>query len=122
MAGTNGDPKKSPALEALERIRKAEERAKAIVQEAREKTAVQIVKEAMETAERIRARALAGAKETADAREKAILERAHQEAETIRAEADAELAILRRQAGAAFDKAVKKAGLKIREILGGGSA
>ncbi|MFZ2054974.1 MAG: hypothetical protein WAU81_12375 [Candidatus Aminicenantales bacterium] len=121
MAGTNGEPKKSPALEALDRVREAEDRAKAIVREAREKIATQIAKEAAEAAEKIKQKALAEARKEADARKKAILERAHQEAEAIRAEAEAELATLRRQAGAAFDKAVIKAALKIREFLGGGT-
>jgi vacuolar-type H+-ATPase subunit H len=121
MAGTNGDPKQSPALEALERIRKAEERAKAIVQEAREKLAVQITKKAAEAAEELKQRYLAEAKKEADARKRVILERAHKEAEAIRTESEAELAALRRQGGAAFEEAVKKAGQKIREFLGGGS-
>lgn len=74
----NGDPKKSLALEALDRVREAEEKAKAIVREAREKTAVQIAREA---AEEIKQRSLAEAKEEADAWKKAILARAHGEAE-----------------------------------------
>ena len=121
VTGMNGDAKKSPALEALDRVREAEERAKAIIREAREKTAVQIVEEAAEAAEEIKQRSLAEAKKEADDRKKAILERAHQEAEAIRAETEAELATLRRQAGAVLEEAVKKVGLKIRKFLGGGS-
>jgi vacuolar-type H+-ATPase subunit H len=117
----NGDPKKSPALEALDRVREAEERAKKIIREAREKISVQIAKEAAEAAEEIKRKSLAEAKKEADARKKAILERAHQEAEAIRAESEAELSALRRQAGSAFEEAVKKAGQRIREFLGGGS-
>jgi vacuolar-type H+-ATPase subunit H len=118
----NADPKKSPALEALDRVREAEERAKAIVREAREKTVGQIAKEAAEAAEEIKQKSLAEAKKEADARKKAILERAHKEAESIRAESEAELTALRSRAGSAFEEAVKKAGQKIREFLGGGSA
>jgi vacuolar-type H+-ATPase subunit H len=114
----NGAPKKSPALEALDRVREAEERAKAIIREAQEKIAVQIAKEAAEAAEEIKQKSLAEAQKEAAARKKATLERAHREAEAIRAETEAELATLRRQAGAAFEEAVKKAGLKIRGFLG----
>ena len=118
----NGDPMKSLALEALGKVREAEERAKAIIREAQEKITVQIVREAAEAAEKIKQRSLAEAKEEADARKKAILERAHKEAGAIRAETQAELEALRRLAGAALEEAVKKAGLKIREFLRGGSA
>jgi vacuolar-type H+-ATPase subunit H len=117
----NGDPKKSPALEALGRVREAEERAKAVVREAQERTAAQIAKEAAEAAEAIKQKSLAEAQKEAAARKKATLDRAYREAEAIRAQTEADLATLRRQAGTAFEEAVKKAGRKIREFLGGES-
>jgi vacuolar-type H+-ATPase subunit H len=115
----NRDPKIGPALEALDRVREAEEKAKTIIREAQEKTAVQIVQEAAVAAEEIKQNSLAQAKTEADVRKKDILERARQEAESIRAETEAELAALRHQAGSAFEEAVKKAGQRIREFLGG---
>jgi vacuolar-type H+-ATPase subunit H len=121
-AEMNGDPRKSPALEALDMVRKAEEQAKAIIREARERTAVQIAKEAAEAVEEIRQDSLAKAKEEAEVLKKDIVERARREAEAIRGETQAELVAQRRQAEAVLDEAVKKVGLKIREFLREGSS
>ena len=117
-----GDPKKSPALEALDRVREAEQRAKATIRDAREKTAVQIAKEAADAAEEIKQKSLEEAKKEAEARKKGIIERAQKEAEVIRKESETELSAMRRQAGSSFEGAVKKARQMIREFLGGKSA
>jgi vacuolar-type H+-ATPase subunit H len=118
----NGDPKKSPALEALDRVREAEQRAKATIRDAREKTAVQIAKEAADAAEEIKQKSLEEAKKEAEGRKQGIIERAQKEAEVIRKESETELSALRRQAGSSFEGAVKKARQMIREFLGGKSA
>jgi vacuolar-type H+-ATPase subunit H len=93
----NGEPRKSAALEALEKIKEAEEKARAIVQEAREKLSPEIIKEASEEAEGIKMRALVRAKEEAEAYKTAIVEKAVEEAEKIRAEAEGEAAELQRR-------------------------
>ena len=113
----NDNPKKSPALEALDRVRQAEERARAIVLEAREKTAVQIAKEAAEAADEIKTRALVEARKKAEDRKKAILGNAHREAEAVRAETEEALASLRRRAHTGIEGAATKVALRIREFL-----
>ncbi len=115
----NGEPKKSAALEALEKIKEAEEQARAIVLEAREKLSAEITKEASEEAERTKKRDLARAKEEAEAHKKAILEKATDEAEKIRAETEKETAELRRRASALMAEAIKKTSLKVEEFLEG---
>jgi len=108
---------KSPALDALGKVREAEEQAKAIVREAREIISVQVAREAAEQAEAIKKKALDEAKKEAESRKQAILERAHEQAGAIRAETEAELEELRQRARAAFGKAVDQVSLKMKEIL-----
>lgn len=115
----NGEPRKSAALEALEKIKEAEEKARAIVQEAREKLTPEIIEEASEEAERIKTRVLARAKEEAEVYKRTIVEKAVEEAEKIRAEAEGEAAELRRRAAALKAEAVKKISLKVKEFLEG---
>jgi vacuolar-type H+-ATPase subunit H len=113
----NSDSARSPAREALGKVREAEERAKAIIREAQERTAVQIIKEAAAAAEKTKQQALARAREEAEAYKKGRVEKALKGADGIRAEAERELEDLRRRAGAAFDKAVQQVALKVKEIL-----
>jgi vacuolar-type H+-ATPase subunit H len=117
----NGCPTKSPALEALDKVREAEERAKAIILEARERASVRIIKEAEEAAETAKQKALTKAKAEADARRKAVLDEARRGAEEIRAGTEAELENLRRRAGASLDEAVGQISSKVREALEKGS-
>jgi len=117
----NGDPKKSQALEALGKVREAEERARAIVLEARDTTAVQIAKEAAGAAERVKQQAFARVKVEAEARKRAALEAAQKGADAVRAETRAELENLRRRAEASLDEAVRTISLKIKETLEKGS-
>jgi vacuolar-type H+-ATPase subunit H len=115
----NGEPKKSAALEALEKVKKTEEKARAIVQEAREKLSPEIIKEASEEAENIKMKALARVKKEAEAHKKAILDQAAEEAEKIKAEAEEETAELRRRAVAQMAEAIKETSLKVKEFLKG---
>jgi vacuolar-type H+-ATPase subunit H len=117
----NGEPIKSPALEAISKIKEAEDRAKAIILEAREKTAVQIIKDAAAEAEKTRNELLARAGREAEAQAKQAVEQAHREAEAIRAETEAETADLRRRAESSFPDAVKRITTRIKDILAGGS-
>jgi vacuolar-type H+-ATPase subunit H len=120
-SGMNGEPKKTAALEALQKVKEAEERALTIIQEAREKLTQEIIRKASEEAEKIKMRALARAKEEAEAYRKTILEKAADEAKAIRAEAEEEAAGIRRRAAELLDEAVKKTSLKVKEFLQGRS-
>jgi vacuolar-type H+-ATPase subunit H len=116
----NGDPKKSAALLALEKVKDAEARARRIVQEAQEITSAQMIKDASEESERVKQNQLVMARKAAEARKKAILAAALKEAEKIRIEAEKETAALRQKAAASKAEAVKKMTRRIRELLEGG--
>ncbi len=118
-AGMNGEPRRTAALEALQKVKEAEEQAMTIIQEAREKLSPGIIKKASEEAERIKMRGLARAKEEAEAHKKAILEKAAEEAEKIKAEGEEEAAEIRRRAAERLDEAVKTTSLKVKEFLQG---
>ncbi len=113
----NGEPRKSAAIEALAKIKEAEERAQAIVREAREILSVEIIKEATREAEEIKITTLARAKEDAETHKNVILEKAVEEAGKIRAEARKETAEMRRRASERMAEAVKKTSLKVKEFL-----
>ncbi|MDH7512118.1 MAG: hypothetical protein QHH14_04110 [Clostridiales bacterium] len=115
----NGEPRKSAAIEALAKIKEAEEQARAIVREAREKLSVEIIKGATGEAEEIKITTLARAKEEAETHKKVILEKAVEEAEKIKAEAEKETAEMRRRASALMAEVVKKMSLKVKEFLEG---
>jgi vacuolar-type H+-ATPase subunit H len=117
----NGDPQKSTALEALRKVKEAEERARAIIREAQEKISAQIIKDASEEAEKIKQAQFAQAKEAAEAKKKSVLDEAIKEAEKIRSEAEGEASALRQKAVAFMAEAVKKVTRRIKEFLEGGS-
>lgn len=117
----NDDPKKSAALDALRRVKEAEERARNIIREAQEKVSARILKDASEEAEKIKQAQFIRTKEAAEALNKAAVDEAIKEAEKIRAEAEREAAALRQKAAASMAEAVKKVTRRIKEILEGGS-
>jgi len=117
----NGDPTQSAALEALKKVKEAEERARAIIREAQEKVSARIIEDAAEEVERIKQDHFARAKDAAGAKKKDVLDQALKEAEKIRAEAEAESAALRQKAAASMGEAVKKVTQRIKDLLDGGS-
>jgi V/A-type H+-transporting ATPase subunit G/H len=117
----SGEPPKSAALEALTKVKKAEEEASRIIEEARDKTSVRIIKEATQAGEKIGQDLLARAKETAAAREKSILAEAEKEAVGIRAEGEAEISLLRQKAASSMSEAVEKISRKVKKYLAGGT-
>jgi vacuolar-type H+-ATPase subunit H len=116
----NGAPKKSAALQALEKVKDAEARARRIVREAQEKISAQIIKDASEESERIKQDHLVRVKEAAEAKKKAVLAAALKEAEKIGIRAETEAAALRQKAAASKAEAVKKVTRRIKELLEGG--
>lgn len=117
----NGDPKKSAALEALRKVKEAEERARTIIREAQEKVSVRILKDTSEEAEKIKQDHFARAKNAAEAKKKVVIDEALKEAEKTRSEAEAEAAAIRQKAAASMAEAVKKVTRRIKEFLEGGS-
>ncbi|MEW5901789.1 MAG: hypothetical protein AB1715_10040 [Acidobacteriota bacterium] len=118
---TQKDTLKSGALEALSKVKDAEERARAIVREAQKQTVPQIIHEAAAAAEKLKQDSFGRAKRDAESRKQAIIAQALEEASGIRAQAEAELVLLRQRAAANLPGAVKRAAARIRELLGGGS-
>lgn len=117
----SGEPPKSAAVEALTKVKKAEEEARRIIEEARDKTSVRIIKEVTQAGEKIGQDFLAQAKETAATREKSILAEAEKEAAGIRAEAEAEISLLRQKAASSMNDAIEKISRKVTKYLAGGA-
>lgn len=113
----DGERGRSAALEAIERIREAEEKARLIIEEARDSTAAEILRRAVEEAKRIREETLALAKKEAEAEKKKIIERAIQEAEEISLSAVTEAKELERRATTNMEAAVEQIALKIKKFL-----
>ena len=76
--------KTNDALDALQRIREAEEKARKIVQDARETKAAKIIQDADDEAKKIKERHLNQARQKAEQRKSAIVQRAAKEAGEIR--------------------------------------
>lgn len=113
----SGGPERSQALEAIEKIKAAEERARAIVREAQDKIAAEILSLAAEEAKRIKEQVLARAKAEAEQEKAAILDEARKEAEGISLRARLEIEALKRRADDAMEEAITQIALKIKEIL-----
>jgi len=112
--------KKDPdneTFDALEKIKKAEERGREIIQEAREKTASQIIQNSYEEAEKIKAQFLTEAKEKADRIKKEIIERAKKESNGILKESDEEIYDLRQKSQSRIPEAVAKIREKMERSL-----
>ncbi len=105
------------AFEALQKIKRAEDKAKDIIQEAREKTSLQIVQDAYEEAEKIKMQILKEAKEKAARKKKEIIERAEKEQKKIQKETDQEISELHRNTRSLMPKAVEKIGKKVEQFL-----
>lgn len=83
--------KELTALEALERIKEAEAKAKEILEAVQTKDIPMIMAQASEKAKAIKEQILAQAKEEAGKRKEAILAQAKQEVETIKRETEREI-------------------------------
>lgn len=113
--------KKSKAFEALQEIKKAEEKARRMIRVAREKKSSRIVQEAYDEAKEIKETTLNRARKEADKRQKAIIQEAFQEAERIKKEAEEERKVLRSRTERLIQGAVKKVTAGIKDLLEGGS-
>jgi len=103
MAKKNPD---NEAMDALQEIKQAEERAREIIQEAQEKTSSRIVQDAYDEAEKIKENFLKEAKEEAEKRKKEIIDEAKEERNRIEQETDKEVLTLRQKTKARMPEAV----------------
>ncbi len=113
----DNEQEKSTALEALQKIKEAEEEAKELVQGAQETTSVQIIQDAQEEAKQIRERALEEARKNGQVRRAAIIQKAKAEAEEITHQAEQEQTALRQRTESKLEEAVIKVAEKIRNFL-----
>jgi ATP synthase H subunit len=105
------------AIGALERIKEAEEKAREIIQEAQEITAIQIVQDAHGKAEKIRARFLEEARKKAEEKKKEIIDRAKKERDKIEKDSEREISDLVEKTRSRMSDAVKIIGKKVEESL-----
>jgi len=105
------------AFDAIEKIKKAEEKAQEIIREAREKTASQIVQDAHEDAEKIKTQFLTEAKNKADGIKKEIIDRAKIERKRIEKESEEEISHLQQKTLSRMSDAVEKTRKIVEESL-----
>jgi len=112
--------KKSEAFVALQKIKETEEKARRIINKAREKETSRIIQNAYDEAKDIKKSSLKWAREETEERKKAIIQKATKEAERIRREAEAEGKELHTKAEKLVQEAVEKVTEKIKDFLKGG--
>lgn len=105
------------AYDALARIKQAEEKAKEIVLEAREKSAAKIVHEAQEEAEKLQQQVLKEAREKAEIKKIEIIDRAKKQRDEIEQETEREIAGLRQKTRTLMPEAVEKIRKKVEGSL-----
>lgn len=112
---------KSEAFIALQKIKEAEEKARKIIEDARENKASQIVQDAYEEGRKIKEDLLAKTREEAEKKKKVIIKKAATEAEKIRKKAEAEAEEMSQRIESLMPEAVAKIRVEIRRFLEGGS-
>ncbi len=109
--------KTKDASDALQRIKEAEEKARKIVEKAREETALKIIQEAHEEAEKIKERHLNRARKKADEKRSALIQEATKEAAEIRERAEQEIVSLKKKTEKAMSKAVSQISDRIKHFI-----
>jgi len=105
------------AWQALQKVKKAEERARQMVEEARSKTSPDIIRKAAEEAEELKKRIVAEARNQAEIIKKEIVAQATAEAEEISRQTEAEKKEILKKAEANFNRAVENAAQKLVSLI-----
>jgi V/A-type H+-transporting ATPase subunit G/H len=108
---------KSKALEALQKIKEAEEEARKIVREAQDTTSVQIIQDAQDQAQQIKENALEEARRSGQVKRATIIQKAKAEAEEITLQAEQEKSALRQKTESQLEDAVAKVAEKIQDFF-----
>lgn len=111
---------KSQTLEALEKIRQAEDQARKIVGDAREGTSLKIIQEAQDEARSIKEKTLKEARERAKRMREEMIEKAEGEAERIREQTLQKIQTLNLKGEASEADAVKTVSEEMKKHLKGG--
>ena len=114
-------PQKGEALEALRKIKQTEEKARGIIKNAREKTALEIMQDANDEARKIKEKQLNDARKGAEEKRKVIVQKALNEAEKIKNKAAEEASAQRKRAEREMPDAITKVANKMRQFLSEGS-
>jgi vacuolar-type H+-ATPase subunit H len=115
------EAKENLALDALQKIKKAELEARKIVQEARDKTSVKIIQDANKDADQIKERVLDEARKRAREKKRSMIEEAENEVKRIRKETQAEIGRLKERSVEARAEVITKVAANIRNTIEEGS-
>lgn len=107
----------NPAWQALRRVREAEEKARQMVEEARQKSFPEIIKRAGEEAEEIKRKILTESRNQAESIRRDIIQKAESQALAIKNQTETEKQALLNQVETNFDEAVRKTVEKLKELL-----
>ena len=113
---------KQDALESLQKIKEAEEKARGLIEDTKKNKTSKIIQEAHEEAQKVKQATLAKTRKESEEKKKAIIEKAAAEAEKIRQDTEKEAEKLSRRAESLMPEAVQKVSGKIRQHLKGRSA
>ncbi|MGB9836500.1 MAG: hypothetical protein ACPLRX_07160 [Candidatus Saccharicenans sp.] len=105
------------AWQALQRVREAEEKARLLVEEARQKSFPEILRKAGEEAEQLKREILSEARREAERIKSEIIQKAEAEAAAIKQQTEEEKQALLKQGEANFEEAVSKTAEKLRQLL-----
>ena len=111
------EQEKSNALEALQKIKEAEEEARRTIQEAKDTTSVQIIQDAQEEARQIKDSAVEEARKNGQVKRATIIQKAKAEAKEITSQAEQEMSVLRQSTEGQLEHAVEKVAEKIQDFL-----
>jgi vacuolar-type H+-ATPase subunit H len=109
------------AAQALLKIKEAEDRAAALVREARETEGPRLIQSAQEESRKVRDDFIDRARREAEALTRTLIEEARSDAEGVRKRTGEEIARMRAQAGPLMDRAVEEAVRRLAAVLDGGS-
>lgn len=113
--------KKSGALEALEKIKEAEEQARKIIADAKEGMSLKVIQEAQNEARTIKEKSAKEARVEAQKIREKLIKKAEKEAAQIREETGREAEILRKRGSETLAEAVKKVSDEMDKYLKGGA-
>ena len=113
--------KKSDVLNALERIREAEEKTKVILRKAKEETSLKIIQDAQDEVKQIKEEAVIAAREKAKKIKEAAVKKAEKEASLIREETKKAAETFHQKGRSVEPETVERVARKIAHFLEGGS-
>ena len=111
---------KSSALEALEKIKEAEDQARIIIADAKEGVSPKIIQEAQNEARTIKEKSVKEARAKAQKIRAELIKKAEEDAAQVRVETQQETKILRKKGSDAQSDAVKRVSDEMKKYLKGG--